>query len=163
MLARLITKPALRKLAGERYFERGERYFRSGAVARLRGDESGITARVIGTWPYLARLWLAGRKLDWGCTCPLGVEGEFCKRLVAAGLAWLSGDAGEPGAAAEQKRVEALLGPLDQQALLEMIADRALWDEPFHEELLLAARALENTRKRQAKKGKPAITRQETT
>ena len=65
----LISESRLRKLAGDRYFGRGLKYFRDGAVASVRRGEEGIAARVIGTEPYVARLWLAGRKLRWGCSC----------------------------------------------------------------------------------------------
>src|SRR6266508_6512326 len=136
----LISESRLRELAGDRYFERGERYFRNGAVINVRRRGDGIAARVIGTEPYVARIWPAGGALRWGCSCPLGVEGAFCKHLVATGFAWRSGHAGDRKAIAEMKRVEALLDPLDRQRLTELIADRAMWDEPFYEELLLAAR-----------------------
>ena len=156
-LDRVISESRLRKLAGERYFERGLKYFRGGAVASVRSGEHGIAARVIGTEPYVARIWQAGRALRWGCSCPLGAEGAFCKHLVATGLAWRSGHAGDRKAIAEMKRVEALLDPLDRQRLTELIADRAMWDEPFYEELLLAARAIGDTCKRPAQKRKSTI------
>ena len=153
----LISKSRLRELAGDRYFERGERYFRNGAVINVRRRGDGIAARVIGTEPYVAGMWLAGRALRWGCSCPLGVEGAFCKHLVATGLARRSGHAGDRKAIAEMKRVEALLDPLDRQRLTELIADRAMWDEPFYEELLLAARAIQDSSKQPAKQRKSTI------
>ncbi len=156
-LDKLISESRLRKLAGERYFERGLKYFRGGTVARVRSSEDGIAARVIGTEPYVARIWLAGGALRWGCSCPLGVEGAFCKHLVATGLARRSGHAGDRKAIAEMKRVEALLDPLDRQRLTELIADRAMWDEPFYEELLLAARAIQDSSKQPAKQRKSTI------
>ena len=89
-----ISKSSLRRLAGERYFERGADYFDGGAVVHLRSGEEWIAARVQGTetCPYAVRFWLEKQDLQWGCTCPLGLEGEFCKHLVATGLAWLSGE-----------------------------------------------------------------------
>ncbi len=156
-LDKLISESRLRKLAGERYFERGLKYFRGGTVARVRSSDDGIAARVIGTEPYVARIWLAGGALRWGCSCPLGVEGAFCKHLVATGLARRSGHAGDRKAIAEMKRVEALLDPLDRQRLTELIADRAMWDEPFYEELLLAARAIQDSSKQPAKQRKSTI------
>ena len=40
------------------------------------------------------RLW-AEDSLVFSCDCPLGLDGEFCKHCVAAGLAWLDGDFSE--------------------------------------------------------------------
>lgn len=90
-LADLITESTLEELAGDRYFERGLAYFRHSAVSRLRAGAKEISARVRGSRPYAVRLWLDGRELRWDCTCPLGRDGEFCKHLVATGLAWLAG------------------------------------------------------------------------
>ena len=154
----LISESRLRKLAGERYFERGLKYFRGGTVARVRSSEDGIAARVIGTEPYVARIWLAGGALRWGCSCPLGVEGAFCKHLVATGLAWRSGKTGSaPEAVTELQLARDNLRAFDREALADLVADRAVWDEAFYEELLLAARALGDTCKRPAQKRKSTI------
>jgi uncharacterized Zn finger protein len=147
-LGGFMTELALKRLAGDRYFERGEAYYRSGAVAGLREDAHGVTARVIGSEPYLVRLWLAGRDLRWGCSCPLGVGGEFCKHLVAAGLAWLSHKMKRPAAdAARSQAIQHALRALDERALADLVADRATWDDAFFQELSLSARAREDTRK----------------
>ncbi|SRR6266540_5028160 len=154
----LISESRLRELAGDRYFERGERYFRNGAVINVRRRGDGIAARVIGTEPYVARMWLAGRALRWGCSCPLGVEGAFCKHLVATGLAWRSGKTGSaPEAVTELQLARDNLRAFDREALADLVADRAVWDEAFYEELLLAARALGDTCKRPAQKRKSTI------
>jgi uncharacterized Zn finger protein len=44
-LVRLITEPTLRRLAGERSYERGVGYFHSGAVERLTAGKDGVRAR----------------------------------------------------------------------------------------------------------------------
>lgn len=92
-LADLISRRALEDLADERSFERGLAYFRNGAVERLVRHKDRITARVVGTDVYTIRLWPDGADLGWDCTCPVGQDGEFCKHLVATGLAWLAGGA----------------------------------------------------------------------
>lgn len=143
--AGLISKSGLKKLAGDRYFERGLDYYENGAVVDLRRGEDGISARVQGTepCPYAVRFWLEKGKLQWGCACPLGVEGEFCKHLVAAGLAWLSGDLvnGEPDTLEDLRAIENFLEGIDKKTLVDLLSYRAAWDEYLLAELALAARA----------------------
>lgn len=144
-LAKAITRAGLKKLAGEKYFERGVEYFEAETVIRLAADDAGIHARVQGTefYPYTSRLWLGKKELDWGCTCPLGVEGEFCKHLVATGLAWLAGaftdDKPEYSEALDGLREH--LKTLDKPALIELLWRHAASDEQLLEELMLATRA----------------------
>ncbi|MBI3918436.1 MAG: hypothetical protein HY322_15685 [Betaproteobacteria bacterium] len=139
-LAGLVTESALEELAGDRYFERGLAYFRHGAVGRLRASNKEISARVEGSRPYAVRLWLDGRALDWDCTCPLGRDGEFCKHLVATGLAWLAGrdvDAGE--APTELQTIRAFLDAAEKRALVDLLVERAAEDDDFAGQLLLSA------------------------
>lgn len=143
--ARLVSRSSLKKLAGERYFDRGLAYFEGGAVVHLRLGEDGISARVQGTepCPYAVRFWLEKEKLQWGCACPLGVEGEFCKHLVATGLAWLSGDVahGEPDIPEDLQTIRDFMEAIDKETLVELLSQRAVWDEYLLAELALAARA----------------------
>lgn len=151
---RLISESGLKKLAGETYFERGLDYFEAGAVVQLSDGNDGIAARVQGSefCPYAVRFWVDEQELRWGCTCPLGTSGEFCKHLVAAGLAWLSGMAakGEPDVPEELQAVRDFLEATDRRALATLVLQRALWDEDLLGELILAARAF-----RSAGGGKP--------
>ncbi|SDN93686.1 SWIM zinc finger family protein [Lentzea jiangxiensis] len=50
-----VTKGTVRKLADERSFERGERYFAAGQVRRVAVDGSTVTATVDGTQTYRVR------------------------------------------------------------------------------------------------------------
>jgi len=152
--ARLISESGLKKLAGETYFERGRDYFEAGAVVQVSDGNGGIAARVQGTelCPYAVRFWLDEQELRWSCACPLGTTGEFCKHLVAAGLAWLSGMAveGEPDIPEELGGIRDFLEATDQRALARLVLQRAVWDEDLLDELILAARAF-----RSAGGGKP--------
>jgi uncharacterized Zn finger protein len=98
------------ELAGETYFERGEGYHRGGHVYDLVEHAGVVVAKVAGTEDYRVRLW-AEDGLDFSCDCPLGVDGEFCKHCVAAGLAWLKGDFSEhaPGGPATMEDVQTYL------------------------------------------------------
>ncbi|MDQ4064009.1 MAG: hypothetical protein M3122_09035 [Actinomycetota bacterium] len=142
-LVEVLTRGALVELAGERYFERGEQYHREG-LARIFAERDGtVTARVTGTHEYRVKLQAAGDELLYSCTCPLGVDGEFCKHCVAAGLAWLGqargpADASEP-AGVTMDAVRAYLERQDRDALARIIVDQAEEDELLLERLLLRA------------------------
>ncbi len=139
-LADLITEPALEEVAGDRSFARGVEYFRSGAVERLVFRDGRISARVVGTDVYSVKLWPEGRRLEWDCTCPMGADGEFCKHLVATGLAWLArGNVPDEQAPAELQAIRAFLEGSDKQVLVEMLVERAIDDGDLAAELLLAA------------------------
>lgn len=139
-----ITSATMKKLAGDVYFKRGVDYHNAGTVVQLRVGDDGITARVQGSEsvPYLMRFWHDKQKLRWGCACPLGDEGAFCKHLVAAGLAYLAeGEIeNEPENAEALEEVQELLKPLDRAALVELVTQRALWDTRMLAELQLLGR-----------------------
>jgi uncharacterized Zn finger protein len=97
-VARLVLDTALiRAHAGDLYFARGLAYHRQGAVSGLRVEGAAATAIVSGSRRYWVRVELTGDGLAAECSCPLGVDGVFCKHVVATALAWL--DRGEPEAA----------------------------------------------------------------
>lgn len=139
-LADLISRRALEDLADERSFERGLAYFRNGAVERLVRHKDRITARVVGTDVYTIRLWPDGDDLGWDCTCPVGQDGEFCKHLVATGLAWLAGGAkGKKQNSSDIDAIRRFLEGSDKSALVELLTEHACEDEDFSDRLLLAA------------------------
>ena len=137
-----FSEAELRNLAGEAYFERGVNYFARGAVTGLSLKDGKVAATVQGTRPYRVRLWVDSGSLDWSCTCPLGQEGEACKHVVAAGLAWLAGG-GEATALPEDEAsgVQAFLRGLDHQALVKLILERAKEDDATAAWLLVKAQS----------------------
>ena len=141
-----LTEQQLLKLAGDVYFERGTNYHHGGAVVWLDAEPNAITARVQGSEknPYLVRYWVYQNQLHWGCACPLGVDGAFCKHLVAAGLAWINdhGDAlhSEPDMDVVAADLLQILPPLSREQLLHLITDRTTWDDSLVAELHLATR-----------------------
>ncbi|MFE3902666.1 SWIM zinc finger domain-containing protein, partial [Streptomyces sp. NPDC059153] len=87
----------LRALAGPRSFERGQGYV--DAVTAMEVGDGWITATVHGTDAYAVELSLDGPgRLGGECDCPYGMEGSFCKHLVALGLTALA-EAGGGGPA----------------------------------------------------------------
>ena len=88
----------LLELAGGRFFERGEDYYRRGAVRSLVEHEGTLTARVIGNREYRVRFRAKENGgLSYSCSCPVGGDGLFCKHCVAVRLVRLEEGAGERG------------------------------------------------------------------
>jgi hypothetical protein len=160
-LSDIVTLKLLRRMAGERFFARGEAYFAAGAVRSLRAYEGGIKAVVQGTRRYRVHLWAEDGEPGYGCSCPVGHEGEFCKHCVAVGLALHAGGqragAGpseDAGPAFGEADVRAYLSRLDKEELVSLLLEQADGDERLHRRLTLqAARATSGTAPSSAWKG----------
>src|SRR5919112_5762571 len=135
-----LTRDAMLRLAGETYFERGEGYHRGEHVYDLVEHEGVVVAKVAGTEDYRVRLW-AGDDLAYSCDCPLGLDGEFCKHCVAAGLAWLEGDFSEDasGGSATMDDVQKYLEDQEKALLVRIVMEQAMEDRGLRERLLLRA------------------------
>lgn len=147
----VLTTRHVRQAASPRSFERGETYAAEGHVLSLVESADTLTATVRGTTDYRVRLAVAGGALVHRCSCPVGVEGEFCKHGVAVALAWLaesnkkSSTGGSPAASADTVSLVKLddLRPwlLQQRpdTLAEFLLDAAVRDDRLREKLLRAA------------------------
>src|SRR5215213_5603585 len=96
----VINLLQLKRLATGRSFARGEAYFKDGRVHGLAVNEGTCTAIVSGQEEYCVTLGSTGGEANYSCDCPIGLEGEFCKHLVAVGLASLNPapeSRGQPG------------------------------------------------------------------
>jgi uncharacterized Zn finger protein len=143
-LKKILTQSTLLGMAGDRYFARGEDYFRQGYVHNLAVDGNSVTAYVQGTEAYSVELWVETGELQASCTCPLGMDELFCKHCVAVGLTWLA----NPGAAKSQKsrsgqkpvtmeEVQQFLGQQEKSTLIQWMLDRAKQDESWKQLLIL--------------------------
>ncbi|MER6047352.1 hypothetical protein ABT168_07770 [Streptomyces sp. NPDC001793] len=84
-----FSEAKLKALAGVRSFERGCGYV--DAVSGVEVGDGWISANVHGTERYEVELALDGLGgLSGECDCPYGLEGNFCKHLVALGLTVLA-------------------------------------------------------------------------
>lgn len=145
-LSDVLDADLLMELAGDRYFERGLGYFTQGRVQSMAQYEEQITAEVQGTESYQVHLWLNDDELMARCTCPLGVDGIFCKHCVAVGLAWIAEPplyrpAGESPAKTGTtiEDVRAYLARQERDTLVRMILDKAMEDAHWREQLLMKA------------------------
>jgi len=133
----------IRQLAGERFFERGEKYFDEGRVYGLTEYRGQVAAKVAGTEDYRVRLWAERGRLGYSCSCPVGDDEEFCKHCVAVALAWIeeSGGKSKRGkskkSAATLEDVRAFLEQQDKGRLVEMLLNEALESDSLRERLFL--------------------------
>lgn len=83
-----LSDDALREMAGDDVFERGQAYFLTGKVSMARDGGGDATFKVKGTQTYSTELYFEDMGLHMDCTCPHAKGGGFCKHMVAAGLFW---------------------------------------------------------------------------
>ena len=142
-LARLLSERHLRRLAGERSFERGADYLASGRVTPLTRSDERVEASVQGTHRYRVELWVSDGELSASCTCPMGESGAFCKHCVAVGLAPLGPDeAGDrEGTRISLDDVRSHLASLPGEELVELLLEEAREDDRLLDRLRLRAAA----------------------
>jgi uncharacterized Zn finger protein len=136
----------LKRMANDRSFARGEAYFKDGRVHSLATYEGASTAIVSGQDDYCVTLRATEREIDYSCDCPIGLDGEFCKHLVAVGLASLHPDPesnGKPGRkrkrAASKDDLRTYLERQDKDTLVTMLAREAMENRNLRDRLLLEA------------------------
>lgn len=144
-LRSVLTRDALRLLAGERSFSRGAAYSAEMRVEGLCEDGESILAEVNGTHEYHVELWAEDGTLQYDCDCPVGMDGACCKHCVAVGLAWLEQQSGAmnsrsacaSSAAVSLDDVRAYLRTLTPDALVELMMAQVKHDADLREQLLL--------------------------
>ncbi len=80
-----LSENSLLETAGDVVYGRGEDYVRF--VRGLRTTEHKAYASIQAKRVYTVELDWSGRLPNGSCTCPHNVDGNFCKHLVATGLA----------------------------------------------------------------------------
>lgn len=144
-LRKLLTPETIRTIAGDTYFERGERYALEGAVLHVVEDDGAIMGVVSGTEKYRVDIRIRGKHLEWNCTCPLGDEGAFCKHVVSVALVW-TGEIEQEEENAEgdipyYEKIRAYLATQPAEKLARILFDVALMNEQLSNRLLMEAEA----------------------
>jgi uncharacterized Zn finger protein len=136
------TTPSLDELlrrAGPITAERGLDYFTEGLVSALEVGPSSAQAWVKGSERYQVKLSTSAERLDAHCTCRHSADGNFCKHMVAVGLAWL--EALEPdqveAAADPDLEIRDWLNRQPQAELASLLFDIAMRDNAVHRSLRL--------------------------
>ncbi|MEV6113902.1 hypothetical protein AB0L59_15640 [Streptomyces sp. NPDC052109] len=137
-----LTEANLKSLSGVRSFERGLGYL--DAVSGVEIGDGWVTATVHGTERYEVELTLHGPGgLSGECDCPYGLEGNFCKHLVALGLTVLAQRESLPRQRkAAQDRVQDLdawLSALSKDELLALLREQIADDRQLRRRLELRA------------------------
>lgn len=151
-----LTRERLLRLAGDRAFDRGERYMQEARVGEIVEDGDSLVASVHGEMRYRTILTIGRSGITGSCTCPVGDEGTFCKHCVAVGLRWLATDVPAPPTPARRakqgartgnrsapersitmKDVRAHLATLPSATLVELVVQHALEDEELRQRLVL--------------------------
>ena len=149
-LRSLLDHDRVGALADDRFFARGQRYAAEDRVHTIEEDDTAIAGTVSGTHDYEVRIWAENDDLAYACDCPIGVDGTFCKHLVALAVAWLGESADrsstkrpDPRPSRDRPRpitmsdVRAYLEGQDHGTLVEMILAEADRDDRLRERLLL--------------------------
>lgn len=134
----------LKRLSSDRSFARGEAYFNEGRVRGLAEQDGVLTAVVNGQQDYRVKLQWDDSEVEYSCNCPVGLDGKFCKHLVAAGLAWINPDMkptrntdGRKTRETTHDKIQDFLKLQDKSTLIQMLADEAAESRSLRERLLL--------------------------
>ena len=133
---------ALRKVAGEKVFARGEAYFHDGLVDLLALEPVRVLGQVTGTEDYRTVLTAPGGRIEGECTCPAFTDWGFCKHLVATALAANAAQGGTEMGGGPFERIRDYLRERGLDALVEMVVDLAEQDAALLRRLDLAAASL---------------------
>lgn len=153
----------LRKLAGDKVFERGEDYHADRQVEILALESERVLAQVAGTDDYRVVLTGRGNKIGGECSCPAFTDRGFCKHMVATVFAANEAvdDAEEDGTAVEGSdtlgRIRVHLKAQSVDALADMIVDLAERDPALFRQLDLASAAVHGDDKAVEKRLRRAI------
>jgi uncharacterized Zn finger protein len=119
-----FTETHIRHHTTQKSFERGQQYYRSGAVVNLVRRDRLIQALVEGSEyePYRVTLTVDSSGIKQaGCSCPYDYEG-WCKHIIAVALACIQ----NPDLIREAASLDQLLSPLDlkqTQTLLQKMVE----------------------------------------
>jgi uncharacterized Zn finger protein len=137
---KLFSRRSVQALAGARSFERGQLYAASGRVGRRVATDGSVAAKVRGTSSYKVNLWLDGGERYSECSCPMGVDGRFCKHAVAVALvvteAVFDTEASSIDASID---LRGYLTSLGHSSLVDLLIERADADDLFDARLRLQA------------------------
>ena len=88
IVSEMLTKTLLKQLATTTSYSRGESYFDSDSVRKIKRDGNVFVGKVDGSQRYAVLLTLTPTGPEFHCSCPYVYEG-LCKHSVAFGLAVL--------------------------------------------------------------------------
>lgn len=133
-----LSEASLLRAAGDMIFGRGEDYVRYVRGLRITADKAyaSIQAKRV----YTVELEWSGPLPDGFCSCPHNAEGNFCKHMVAVGLAAIdSGRVDDEDTSRTDADVEATVQAMTIDELRELVVTLAQRDDGVRR--MLAVRA----------------------
>jgi uncharacterized Zn finger protein len=112
-----IGEQDIRALVGEASFQRGQQYYRGGAIFEMRQQGMTLKARCEGSrsTAYRVEVIFNSKEIDsTDCSCPIG---GYCKHVVALLLTWLH----SPEEFTEQQDIDAVLEGRSKAELISLI------------------------------------------
>lgn len=112
-----INEQDIPALVGEASFQRGQQYYRRGAIFETRRQGMTLKARCEGSRSaaYRVEVTFNSKEIDsTGCSCPIG---GYCKHVVALLLTWLH----SPEEFTEQQDIDAVLEGRSKAELISLI------------------------------------------
>jgi uncharacterized Zn finger protein len=112
-----INEEYIRALVGEASFQRGQQYYRGGAIFETRQQGMTLKARCEGSRSaaYRVEVTFNSKEIDsTDCSCPIG---GYCKHVVALLLTWLH----SPEEFTEQQDIDAVLEGRSKAELISLI------------------------------------------
>ena len=96
-IANILHRGTIAVIVGSKTFERGEQCFTANRVQHVEATRGELRGRVLpaterGRAPYIVRIWVRDEGLAYECTCPIGLQRQFCKHTVAIALAHLENE-----------------------------------------------------------------------
>ncbi|HEX6779466.1 MAG TPA: SWIM zinc finger family protein, partial [Ktedonobacterales bacterium] len=115
----VLSDQQIRARVGEQSFQRGQRYFRDGAIVRPVRQGMTLKASCEGSRaePYRLKVSFdAAGVVEASCSCPVGEEG-YCKHMAALLLTWRE----QPESFIELEELEKTLEQRSKEELLALI------------------------------------------
>lgn len=128
-----LSETSLFNVAGDLVFARGEDYIRY--VRGLRITKSKAYASIQAKRVYQVELDWSGSLPDGVCTCPHNADGNFCKHLVAVGLAAIDSgrvpieEPDDPDEATGDARLDAVVQAMSVDELRQLVLTLAQHDD----------------------------------
>lgn len=134
-----FDEDALKELAGETAFSRGQAYVADGRVEILDRGPQSVRARVTGSEIYRTLVTGPGAVIGGECSCPAFGDYGFCKHMVATALAANGTDSPADGEVGD--RIRKFLLTKDAPALADLLLEHAMQDDALLRRLELLAAA----------------------
>jgi uncharacterized Zn finger protein len=125
-----LSETTLLEVAGDLVYARGKDYVRY--VRGLRTTEFKAYASIQAKQVYSVELEWSGPLPDGSCTCPHHADGNFCKHLVATGLAAIDTGrvaVGDTASSTAEAALEAAVQAMDVDELRELVMTLAQRDD----------------------------------